>query len=152
MGTKTITTNRRARFDYTILETFEAGIVLTGSEVKSLREGRANLKDAYGIVKDDEVWMVGAHISPYAFARDGGHEPGRARKLLLHRFEIRKIASRLAEKGLTLVPLQMYFKEGKAKVEVALAKGKARYDKRETLKRRQADREMERAMRHRSLD
>jgi SsrA-binding protein len=152
MSTKTITTNRRARFDYTILETFEAGLVLTGSEVKSLREGRANLRDAYGVIKDDEAWLIGATISPYPFARDGGHEPDRTRKLLLHRFEIRKIASRLAEKGLTLVPLQMYFRDGKAKVEVGLAKGKARYDKRETLKRRQADREMERAMRHRSLD
>jgi SsrA-binding protein len=152
MTTKTIATNRRARFDYTILETFEAGLVLMCSEVKSLREGRANLKDAYGIVKGDEAWLLGAHISPYPFARDGGHEPDRTRKLLLHRHEIRKIAARLAEKGLTLVPLQLYFKDGKAKVELGLGKGKARYDKRETLKRRQADREMERAMRHRSID
>jgi SsrA-binding protein len=152
MNTKTVATNRRARFDYTIAETFEAGLVLTGSEVKSLREGRANLKDAYGIVKDGEAWLIGAHISPYSFARDGGHDPERTRKLLLHKREIERIGSKLAEKGLTLVPIRLYFKDGKAKLEIGLGKGKARYDKRETLKRRQADREMERAMRHRSLD
>jgi len=152
MSTKTIATNRRARFDYTILETYEAGLVLTGSEVKSLREGRANLKDAYGFVKDGEAWLIGAHISPYSFAREGGHDPERTRKLLLHKREIERIGSRLAEKGLTLVPIRLYFKDGRAKVELGLGKGKARYDKRETLKRRQADREMQRAMRHRSLD
>lgn len=152
MSTKNITTNRRARFDYQILETFEAGIVLLGSEVKSLREGRAHLSDSYAIVKDGEAFLVGAHIAQYAFARDGGHEPDRTRKLLLHKREIGRLGSALAEKGLTLVPLRMYFKEGRAKVELGLAKGKTRYDKRETLKRRQADREMQRAMRYRSLD
>lgn len=152
MSTKTIATNRRARFDYTIVETFEAGLVLTGSEVKSLREGRANLKDSYGIVKGGEAWLIGAHISTYSFARDGGHDPERTRKLLLHKREIERIGAKLAERGLTLVPIRLYFKDGKAKLELGLGRGKARYDKRETLKRRQADREMERAMRHRSID
>jgi SsrA-binding protein len=152
MGTKSITTNRRARFDYEILETYEAGLVLRGSEVKSLRHGRAHLSDAYAIVKEGEAFLVGAHIAPYSFARDGGHDPDRTRKLLLHKREIQRLGATLAEKGLTLVPLRMYFKEGKAKVELGLARGKTRYDKRETLKRRQADREMQRAMRYRSLD
>jgi SsrA-binding protein len=152
MSIKTITTNRRARYDYEVFDTFEAGMVLRGSEVKSLREARANLKDAYAIVKDGEMYLIGCHISPYPFARDGGHEPDRTRKLLLHRHEIDRIRSQIEEKGRTLIPLKMYFKDGKAKVELGLAKGKDRYDKRETLKRKQADREMERAMRYRSLD
>jgi SsrA-binding protein len=152
MSIKTITTNRRARFDYEVFDTFEAGMVLRGSEVKSLREARANLKDAYAIVKDGELFLIGCHISPYPFARDGGHEPDRTRKLLLHRHEIDRVRSQIEEKGRTLIPLKMYFKDGKAKVELGLAKGKDRYDKRETLKRKQADREMERAMRYRSLD
>ena len=152
MGIKKIATSRRARFDFEIFETFEAGLVLLGSEVKSLRGGRVNLKDAYAIIKDDEAWLIGCHISPYSFARGGGHDPERTRKLLLHRHEIDKIRSQIAEKGRTLIPVKMYFKDGIAKLEVALARGKDRYDKRETLKRKQADREMERAMRYRSLD
>jgi SsrA-binding protein len=152
VSTKTIATNRRARFDYHIVETFEAGLVLLGSEVKSLREGRAGLGDAYGVVRGGEAWLVNAHIAPYSFARGGGHDPERTRKLLLHRHEIDRIGSKLAERGLTLVPIRLYFKDGKVKVELGLAKGKARYDKRETIKRRQADREMERAMRYRSID
>jgi len=152
MSIKTIATSRRARYDYEIFETFEAGMVLLGSEVKSLRGGRVNLKDAYAIIKDDEAWLIGCHISPYAFARGGGHDPERTRKLLLHRHEIAKIRSQIAEKGRTLIPMKMYFKDGKAKLELGLARGKDRYDKRETLKRKQADREMERAMRYRSLD
>jgi SsrA-binding protein len=152
MSTKTIATNRRARFDYEILDRFEAGMVLRGSEVKSLRAGHANLKDSYAIVKEGEVWLVGAYIAPYSFSREGGHDPERTRKLLLHRQEIDRIASQMAERGRTLVPLRLYFKEGKAKVELGLARGKDRFDKRETLKRRQADREMERAMRYRSID
>lgn len=152
MGTKTIATNRRARFDYEIGERFEAGMVLQGSEVKSLRAGHANLKDAYAVVKDGEVWLVGAHIAPYSFAREGGHDPERTRKLLLNRQEIDKIAAQIAERGRTLIPIRLYFKDGKAKVELGLARGKDRFDKRETLKRRQADREMERAMRYRSID
>ena len=152
MSTKTIATNRRARFDYEILERFEAGLVLLGSEVKSLRAGHANLKDSYAVVKRGEVWLVGAHIAPYSFAREGGHDPERTRKLLLNRREIDKIASQMAERGRTLIPIRLYFKDGKAKVELGLARGKDRFDKRETLKRRQADREMERAMRYRSID
>jgi SsrA-binding protein len=152
MSVKTIATNRRARFDYEITETFEAGVVLVGSEVKSLRNGRADLKDSYAAVKDGEMWLYGLRISPYEFAPEGGHDPDRDRKLLLHREEIAKIGSKLAERGLTLVPTRLYFKDGKAKVELGLGKGKSKYDKRETLKRKQADREMDRAMRHKSLD
>jgi len=152
MSIKPITTNRRARFDYEVFDTYEAGMVLVGSEVKSLRDGRANLKDSYAVVKDGEVWLIGCHISPYAFSRGGGHDPERTRKLLLNRHEIERIRVQVTERGRTLVPLRMYFKDGKAKLEVGVARGKARYDKRETLKRRQADREMERAVRYRSLD
>jgi len=151
-GTKSIAINRRARHDYDLQEFFEAGLALVGSEVKSLRAGRADLKDAYGLIEGGQAWLVGLHISPYQFARDGGHEPERTRKLLLHRGEIDRIRGKLDQKGLTLVPTRLYFKEGKAKVELALAKGKAQYDKRETLKRRQAEREMQRAMRHKSVD
>jgi SsrA-binding protein len=152
MATKTIATNRRARFDYEIVDTFEAGMVLLGSEVKSLRTGKADLKDSYATVRDGELWLFGLRISPYEFARDGGHDPERPRKLLVHKGDITRIASALAEKGLTLIPTRLYFKEGKAKVELGLGKGKAQRDKRETIKRRQADREMQRAIRHRSLD
>jgi len=151
-GTKTIASNRRARHDYEIVESFEAGLALQGSEVKSLRAGKADLKDGYGTIEGGQAWLVGVHISPYQFARDGGHDPDRARKLLLHRGEIDRIRGKLDQKGLTLIPLRLYFREGKAKVELALAKGKAKYDKRETLKRRQAEREMQRAIRHRSID
>lgn len=151
-GVKVIAVNRRARHDYDLQESFEAGLALVGSEVKSLRAGRADLKDSYGIIEEGEAWLVGLHISPYQFAREGGHEPDRTRRLLLHRGEIDRIRGKLEQKGLTLIPTRVYFKEGKAKVELALAKGKAQYDKRETLKRRQAEREMERAMRHKSID
>jgi len=151
-GLKSIALNRRARHDYDLQESFEAGLALVGSEVKSLRAGRADLKDAYGLIEGGEAWLVGLHISPYQFARDGGHEPERTRKLLLHRGQIERIRGKLDQKGLTLIPTRLYFKEGKAKVELALAKGKAQYDKRETLKRRQAEREMQRAMRHKSID
>jgi SsrA-binding protein len=146
---KVVSSNRRARRNYTVVETVEAGLALLGSEVKSLREGRLDLKDSYGLVKDGEAFLVGAYIGPYEFARDGGHDPERERKLLLHRREIDRIGGQLAEKGLTLVPLQVYFKDGKAKVELGLAKGKTSYDKRETIKERDADREVERAMAHR---
>jgi SsrA-binding protein len=144
---KVVTTNRRARHDHEILETFEAGLVLLGSEVKSLRDGRANLKDSYAVVRDGELWLVAAHISPYSFARGGGHDPERDRKLLLHRREIERLASKLAEKGLTLIPLRIYFKDGKAKVELGLARGKRLYDKRQALKAKEQRREMERALR-----
>jgi len=146
---KVVASNRRARRNYTVVETLEAGLLLVGSEVKSLREGRVDLKDSYALVKGGEAYLVGAYIAPYEFARDGGHEPERERKLLLHRREIDRMEGQIAEKGLTLVPLQVYFKEGKAKVELGLAKGKTSYDKRETLRERDADREIERAMANR---
>lgn len=144
---KVVATNRRARRNYTILDTFEAGLVLVGSEVKSLREGKLELKDSYGDIRGGEAYLVGAHISPYGFARDGGHDPERERKLLLHRREIDRIAGSVAEKGLTLVPLQVYFRDGRAKVELALAKGKTTVDKRHTLRDREHAREIERATR-----
>ncbi len=151
-STKAIATNRRARFDYEILETFEAGIALVGSEVKSLRAGKADLKDSYAAVERGEMWLHGVRISPYEFAREGGHDPERSRKLLLHKGEILRIAAKVAEKGLTVVPVRMYFKEGKAKVELGVARGKAQHDKRETIKQRQADREMQRVVRHRDRE
>jgi SsrA-binding protein len=143
---KVVSSNRRARRNYTVVETVEAGLALLGSEVKSLREGRLDLKDSYGLVKGGEAFLIGAYIAPYEFARDGGHDPERERKLLLHRREIDRIGGQVAEKGLTLVPLQVYFKDGKAKVELGLAKGKTSYDKRETIKERDASRDVERAM------
>jgi SsrA-binding protein len=144
---KVISSNRRARRNYAVVETMEAGVALLGSEVKALREGRIDLKDSYAVVRGGEAFLVGAYIGPYEFSRDGGHEPERDRKLLLHRREIDRIAGQVAEKGLTLVPLQVYLKDGKVKVEIGLAKGKTSYDKRETIKERDADREMERAVR-----
>lgn len=141
---KVVATNRRARRNYTIVETFEAGLVLMGSEVKSLRESRLELKDSYADIRNGEAFLVGAFIGPYEFARDGGHEPERDRKLLLHRREIDKVAGQVAEKGLTLIPLQVYFKDGKAKVELGLAKGKSTFDKRQSLKDREHEREMAR--------
>ena len=141
---KVVATNRRARHDYSIVDTYEAGLVLLGSEVKSLRAGRMELKDSYAVIDNGEAYLVGAHIAPYDFAREGGHDPERRRKLLMHKSEINRLAGILAEKGLTLVPLQVYFKDGKAKIELGLAKGKRTYDKRETLKRREAEREMDR--------
>ncbi|GIU92207.1 MAG: SsrA-binding protein [Acidimicrobiia bacterium] len=144
---KIVATNRRARHDYEILETYEAGLVLEGSEVKSLREGKANLKDSFAHVKGGEVWLEGMYVAPYEFSRGGGHDPERPRKLLLHRREIDKIAGRLAEKGLTLVPLSLYFTEGKAKVELGLARGRRTVDKRRAIKEREQQREMDRALR-----
>ncbi len=146
---KVVTTNRRARHDHEILETYEAGMVLVGSEVKSLRDGNANLKDSYAVVRDGELWLVGCHIAPYAFSRLGGHEPERDRKLLLHRREIDRVGAKLAERGLTLIPLRIYFKDGKAKIELGLGRGKRAYDKRQTLKAKEQKREMDRALRHR---
>ena len=146
---KAVATNRRARRNYTVLDTYEAGLVLLGSEVKSLRDGRMELKDSYGDIRGGEAFLVGAHIAPYGFAREGGHDPERERKLLLHRREIDRIAGALAEKGLTLIPLQVYFKDGKVKVEMALARGKSTVDKRHTLRDREHAREMERAVRRR---
>ncbi len=146
MSEKLITTNRKARHDYVILETFEAGIALQGTEVKSLREGRANLKDSYAAIKDGEVWLYHAHISPYDYGNVYNHDPLRPRKLLLHRQEIRRLAGKVQERGLTLVPLRMYFKKGRAKVELALARGKRQYDRRQDIARRDAARDTEREL------
>ena len=146
-GTKVVASNRRARHDYDILETFECGIVLTGSEVKSIRDGKIQLKDSFARVQDGEVWLHGVHVSPYAYAHgDSAHDPDRARKLLLHRAEIDELTGRTQQESLTLVPLSVYFKEGRAKVELALAKGRRRYDKRQAIATRDAAREAERAM------
>jgi SsrA-binding protein len=140
-----ITVNRRARHDFHIEDTFKAGLVLTGSEVKSLRAGKAQLKDSYGRIDRGEVWLFNAHISPYAAAAQFGHEPTRSRKLLLHRREIQHLIGKVKERGLTLIPLRLYFKEGRAKVELAVARGKKLYDKREATKEREVRREMDRA-------
>ena len=144
---QSIARNKRARFDYHILETWEAGLVLTGSEVKSLRDGKANLSDAYGIVKDGEVFLLNLHISPYERANLFNHEPTRTRKLLLHRREIRKMIGAVERQGLTLVPLEMYFKNGIAKVSLGLGKGKKLHDKRDDQRKRDDEREMARAVR-----
>ncbi len=141
---KNIAVNRKARHEYTIIQTYEAGIVLQGTEVKSLRLGKANLVDSYANLKDGEVWLVGAHISVYEQGNINNHEPTRTRKLLLNKSEIRKLIGKVKEKGLTLIPLRLYFKEGKAKVELALAKGKKVYDKRESIAKRDLQREQER--------
>ena len=146
---ETIARNKRARHDYHILDTWEAGIVLTGSEVKSLRNGKANISDAYGIVKDGEVHLLNLHISPYEQASYFNHEPTRTRKLLLHRREIRKMIGSVERQGLTLVPLELYFKRGKEKVAIGLGRGKKLYDKRADEKRRDDERDMQRAVRTR---
>jgi SsrA-binding protein len=143
---KVVATNRKARRNYSIIDTFEAGMALVGSEVKSLRDGRVDLKDSFAHVDGGEVFLSGCYIGPYEFAREGGHDPERHRKLLLHRREIDRVSGQLAEKGLTLVPLQVYFKDGKAKVELGLAKGRSTVDKRESLKEREHKREIERSM------
>lgn len=143
---KVIATNRRARYDYDIVDEWEAGMVLTGSEIKSLRAGKANLKDSFGHLRDGEVWLVGAYIAPYNFARDGGHDPERTRKLLLHRHQIDRITGSLAEKGLTLVPMRLYLKDGKAKLQIGLGRGKSTVDKRTDLRKKEHDREMRRAV------
>lgn len=146
MSEKLIATNRKARHDYIILETLEAGIALQGTEVKSLRAGRANLKDSYATIKDGEVWLFHVHISPYDHGSVFNHDPLRPRKLLLHRREIRRLTTKLQERGLTLVPLRMYFKKGRAKVELALARGKRHYDRREDITRRDMEREAQRQL------
>jgi len=144
---KVITDNRKARFLYEILETYEAGIELQGTEVKSLREGRVNLQDAYALIRNGEAWLLNAHISPYqASSAYFNHEPKRTRKLLLNRKEISKLIGNLEQKGLTLIPLKMYFKGNWVKVSLGLGRGKKLYDKRETVKRRQDQREIQRVM------
>jgi SsrA-binding protein len=146
---ESIARNKRARHDYHILDTWEAGIVLTGSEVKSLRNGKANISDAYGIVKDGEVQLLNLHISPYEQASYFNHEPTRTRKLLLHKREIKKMIGSVERQGLTLVPLELYFKRGKAKVAIGLGKGKKLYDKRADEKAKDDQRDMQRALRTR---
>jgi SsrA-binding protein len=147
-GKQVVATNRRARFDYEIVDTFEAGMQLVGPEVKSLREGRANLGDAFASVHRGEVWLEKLHISPYEPAtRANPSDPQRRRKLLLHRSEIDRLDGRISEKGLTLIPLTVYFLRGRAKVELALARGKHRHDKRHTIREREQNRETQRAMR-----
>jgi SsrA-binding protein len=148
-GSKLIAENRRARYDYELLDRYEAGVALTGTEVKSLREGRVQLGQAYADVRDGEVWLVGASIAEYAQGNVSNHEPDRDRKLLLHRREIDSLYGKVREKGLTLVPVRLYFKNGRAKVEIALARGKEQRDKRRELAKREADRQIERALKSR---
>ena len=145
-----IAENRKARHDYHILETFEAGVALLGTEVKAIREGRVNLRDSYARADKGEVWMMNVHISSYSHRGYADHAEMRQRKLLMHSHEIRKLIGRTAEKGLTLVPLQLYFKKGRVKVLLGLAKGKQEHDKRETIRRREVDRETRAAVKARS--
>jgi SsrA-binding protein len=141
-GTKPIARNKRARFDYQIEETVEAGLVLTGTEVKACREGRANLSDAYGLIEEGEAWLVQCHISPYSHGNRMNHDPTRKRKLLLHRSEIERLDVKVAQEGRTLVPLRLYFKHGLAKVEIAVARGKKTVDRRRDIAKRDAERRM----------
>jgi SsrA-binding protein len=149
-GEKLIAENRKARHEYHLLERHEAGLVLTGSEVKSLREGGAQLQRAFADIRDGELWLVGAHISAYDQAGSENHEPERDRKLLLHRREIDSLKAKVQERGFTLVPTRLYFKNGRAKVELALAKGKDVRDRRREISKRDADRQIERALKQRS--
>jgi SsrA-binding protein len=145
-GERDASVNRNAGHNYFLLEKFEAGVVLTGTEVKAIRSGKANLKDAYGLVKDNELWLLNCHISPYEHGSYSNHAAVRTRKLLVHQEEIRKLIGKTQQKGLTLIPTRMYFKNGRVKVELALARGKQQWDKRETERRRTADREAREAI------
>jgi SsrA-binding protein len=145
---KNITVNRKARHEYAVIQTFEAGIVLVGTEVKSCRQGKANLVDSYGIMRNGEVWLLSAHIAEYSQGNINNHEPTRERKLLLNRSEIRKLIGKTKEKGLTLIPLRLYFKNGKVKVELALAKGKKVYDKRRDIAKKDFQRDQERKIKY----
>ncbi len=144
---RTVATNRRARHEYEILETVEAGLVLRGTEVKSLRAGQVTFKDAYATVRNDEGWLLGCHISPYSHGTDANHDPERDRKLLLHRRELTRLVGKIAERGLTLIPLRLYFKRGRAKVELGLARGRKLHDKRSAIREREVRREMDKAAR-----
>jgi SsrA-binding protein len=148
-GEKLIADNRRARHDYHLLERLEAGLVLTGTEVKSLREGRASLARSYAEIRDGDPWLVGAHIAAYEQGNIANHDPDRDRKLLLHRKEIASLIGKVRERGLTLIPTRLYFKDGRAKVELALARGKEQRDKRRDIAKRDADRQIERALKRR---
>lgn len=141
--------NRKARYDYEIEDTYEAGIVLTGTEIKSIREGKVNIKDSYAIIRNNEIYLLNTHISTYKEGNIFNHEETRTRKLLLHKNEIRKINDRIKIKGLTIVPLKVYFVRGKAKVEIGIARGKHTYDKKETMKQRDIDREMKKSLKER---
>lgn len=143
---KQVAANRKALHDYTIEDAYEAGIVLTGTEIKSVRAGRVNLRDGYVQIKDGEAWLLNVHISPYDFGNRENHEPKRERKLLLHHREIRRLQSKVNERGWTIVPLRVYLKEGRAKVEIALARGKRLYDKRDAVAERDMDRDLRRAI------
>lgn len=143
---KTIATNRKARHDYSIDDTFEAGLVLTGTEIKSIRAGHVNLRDGFAVVKEGELWLMNAHIAPYDQGTYANHEPRRPRKLLMHRREINRIAGKLQEKGFTLVPLRLYLKNNRAKIELGLARGKKQYDKRVALREKETRREIDRAV------
>lgn len=145
-GTKLITQNRKARHDYLIEDTFEAGLALVGTEVKSCRDGKANLTDAYAAVQDDEIWLMQCHINPYSHGNRANHDPLRPRKLLLHRGEIERMKAAVTQDGRTLVPLRLYFKHGLAKAEIAIARGKKTYDKRQSIAKRDAERSMQREM------
>lgn len=145
---KNIAVNRKARHEYAILQTFEAGIVLVGTEVKSLREGKANLVDSYALIKNNEIWLLSLHISEYKQGNINNHIPTRDRKLLMNRSEIRKLIGKTKEKGLTLIPLRLYFKSGRVKVELALAKGKKIYDKRQDIAKKDFQREQERKIKY----
>ncbi len=145
---KNITVNRKARHEYAIIQTYEAGIVLVGTEVKSLRQGKANLVDSYGKIKNGEVWLIGVHINEYTQGNINNHDPIRDRKLLLNKSEIRKLIGGINEKGLTLIPLRLYFKNGKVKVELALAKGKKVYDKRRDIAKKDFEREQQRRIKY----
>jgi SsrA-binding protein len=147
---KNVALNRRAGHDYEILDRVEAGIALTGSEIKSIREGKISLQEAYARPEHGEMWLHGAHIAQYAPARYFGHEPRRPRRLLLHRAQIRELSRQVEQRGLTLVPLRLYLKDGKAKLELGLARGRKSYDKREAIAKREANREVERALRERT--
>jgi SsrA-binding protein len=149
VAVKLIAENRKARHEYQLLERYEAGLVLTGTEVKSLRQGGASLQQAYADVREGEVWLIGAHIAEYGQGNVHNHEPDRERKLLMHRKEIASLYGKVRERGLTLVPTRMYFKDGRAKVELALARGKEQRDKRRDLAKRDADRQIERALKSR---
>jgi len=146
---KIVAQNRKAFHDYFIEETLEAGMVLTGTEVKSLRDAKANLMDSYVLIKDNEVFLFNCHISPYTHGNIMNHDPVRTRKLLLHKKELMKLQAKAAQKGYSVIPLKLYFKDGRAKAEIGLAKGKRQYEKRETIKKKEADREIQRAMRAR---
>lgn len=151
-STRLVCQNKKAYHDYEIFETFEAGMALMGTEVKSLREGRANLKDSYAKVKKGEVFLHGLHISPYSHAFYDNHDPERVRKLLLHSYEIKRIIGKTQEKGFALIPLKIYFSGGRAKVEIAIARGKKLYDKRESIKKKEERREIDRMRKHRKIN